>query len=247
MKMKKICLTCKASFKVRSFEVKRGYGKYCSRECFYTRPRKETKGECIICGKKFIVKNSELKKGKGRGKYCSRECSRLGMRQFKHSDETKMKIYISKKGKKRPAFSESWIENIRKAMKGRIFSKSHKQKLALHLAEVRYNAAKKKLTNPEKIFNELTPDIIRFTGNRVWWRKLPNGKYKNPDFKVTGKNKVIEVFGNYFHRNDNPQDLINLYKQIGIDCLVIWENEIYNQPQLVLEKVNDFISANYRV
>lgn len=93
----------------------------------------------------------------------------------------------------------------------------------------------------ETLLDGMTPENVRYIGNGAWWRKLPNGRYKNPDFKVTGENKVIEVYGDYFHRNDNPQDLIVLYKQIGIDCLVIWENEINNQPQLVLEKVNVFI------
>jgi len=243
MKIKKICLTCKISFEVRSFEVKRGYGKYCSKKCFYNRSRKETERECIICGKKFIVKNSELKRGKGRGKYCSRECSGLGMKQFRHTKEAKRKIAESKIGKKRPPYSAEWIENIRKAMKGKVFSVSHRQKLALHLAKVRYNATKKKLTNPEKIFNELTPGIIRYTGNRSWWRKLPNGKYKNPDFKVTGQNKVIEVFGGkgYFHTEKEAEKLKELFAQIGIDCLIIWENELYTQQEMVKEKVNNFM------
>lgn len=242
MEIKKICLTCGALFKARSFEVKRGYGKYCSRKCFYNRLRKEAERNCAICKKKFMAKNSEIKKGGG--KYCSKKCSILGMRQFRHSDEAKMKIYKSKKGKKRPAFSEEWIENIRKASKGKKFSSSHKQKLALHLAKVRYNATKKKLTNPEKIFNELTPDIIRFVGNRIWWRKLPNGKYKNPDFKITGQNKVIEVFGgkDFYHTEKEASQLIGLYKEINIGCLIIWEDEINKQPEQVIHKVNNFMS-----
>lgn len=101
-------------------------------------------------------------------------------------------------------------------------------------------ALEKRPTNPEKLFDEMTPDSIRYVGNRAWWRLLPNGRYKNPDFKVTGQNKVIEIFGDYWHRNDDFQELIDLYKQIGLGCLIIWESEIYNQPKSILEKVNAF-------
>ena len=95
---------------------------------------------------------------------------------------------------------------------------------------------------PEKTFNEMTPDIIRYVGDGSFWKTLSNKKYKNPDFKVTGQNKVIEIYGNYWHKNDDPNELINLYNQIGMDCLIVWEQEIYKQPKLVMERVNNFIS-----
>ncbi len=60
-------------------------------------------------------------------------------------------------------------------------------------------------------------------------------------FKITGQNKVIEIYGDYWHRNDNPQDLINLYKQIGYDCMIFWEHEIYDYPERITIKVNNFI------
>lgn len=103
------------------------------------------------------------------------------------------------------------------------------------------NGTSKRPSSIEKFFDKLTPDSIRYVGNRTWWRKLPNGKYSNPDFKITGQNKVIFIHGNYWHRGENTQELINLYKQIDIDCLIFWENEIYDNPKYVLDKVNNFI------
>ena len=102
-------------------------------------------------------------------------------------------------------------------------------------------ANKRRPTNPEKVFDEMTPDIIRYTGNRAWWRQLADGKYRNPDFKITGQNKVIEIFGDYWHKGENPQELIDLYKQAGLDCLVFWEHEVYNNQEQILKKVNQFI------
>lgn len=103
-------------------------------------------------------------------------------------------------------------------------------------------ASSRKPTRPEIKFNEITPKTVYYVGNHAWWRKLPNGKYKNPDFKITNQNKVIEIFGNYWHRGEDPQKLIKLYAQVGLECLIIWENEIYQQPQGVINKVYEFIS-----
>ena len=102
------------------------------------------------------------------------------------------------------------------------------------------------MEKPERTFNEMTPGIVRYVGDASWWRKFPNGAHKNPDFKITGQNKVIEIWGNYWHRKgtkyDDPKKLINLYNQVGLQCLVIWENEVYNNKEEVAERVNKFIS-----
>lgn len=151
-------------------------------------------------------------------------------------------------------------EEMSKILLGRIFSEEHIKNMSIsqkkrmeiprekkRMQEIRLIAINKRPTKPERVFNELTPEEVRYIGNRTWWRKLPNGKYKNPDFKVTGQNKVIEVHGDYWHRGEDPQELINQYKQIGLDCLVIWENEIYNNPQEVLNKTQLFIQQGHHV
>lgn len=109
-------------------------------------------------------------------------------------------------------------------------------------------ATKKRPTWPEQVFDDLTPICVRYVGNSAWWRKLPNGKNKNPDFKVTGQNKIIEIYGDYWHDKKyfpqtlTPQELIDLYAQAGFKCLVFWEREIYDNPEQVKEKVNNFIN-----
>lgn len=64
---------------------------------------------------------------------------------------------------------------------------------------------------------------------------------KCPDFiNCNGKKQVIEVYGNYWHRNDNPQDRIDLFKQYGFDTLVLWERELKDEENIV-EKVKEFV------
>lgn len=80
------------------------------------------------------------------------------------------------------------------------------------------------------------------------------------DFLVPA-NKVIEVFGDYFHANpmfygnelkpiDSLQrkNLLNDKRKIaylskcGYEILVVWENDMYKNPDGVIEEVNKFIN-----
>ncbi|KKN50926.1 hypothetical protein LCGC14_0627910 [marine sediment metagenome] len=61
---------------------------------------------------------------------------------------------------------------------------------------------------------------------------------KNPDF-WDGGHKLIELFGDYWHRDDNPQKRIELFKKYNYDTLVIWEHEL-KSPNNVLAKLHQF-------
>lgn len=66
------------------------------------------------------------------------------------------------------------------------------------------------------------------------WHYVGNGKFfiktkvktRIPDFVNIEKRKIIEVYGDYWHRGENPQDKINEYKDVGWDCIVLWEHEV---------------------
>lgn len=143
--------------------------------------------------------------------------------------------------------SDKWCENRAKAIRqAYVNDPTYRERLREYNLQLIKsgewgNKFKKRPTKPERVFATLMPSCIRYTGDGKWWRKLLNGKYKNPDFKVKGENKVIEIFGDYHHRNDNPAELISLYKQSGIDCLVIWEREVYNHPENVKRMVKNFL------
>jgi len=170
----------------------------------------------------------------------------IANRKFIEQNPTRRREICRKAGKKsyeaklkrgEPYHSEEARKNI--GLKNKV----HMKKLWQNPETVKlfFKATKKRPTNPEKIFDEMTPDVIRYTGNRAWWRKLDDGKHHNPDFKITGQNKVVEIFGDYWHRNDDPQELIDLYAQAGLDCLVFWEKEVYKNPEQIKERVNNFI------
>lgn len=57
---------------------------------------------------------------------------------------------------------------------------------------------------------------------------------KVPDFvNMNGKKQLIELYGDYWHRNDNPQDRIDYFKQFGDwETLIIWEHELKDEAVL---------------
>ena len=103
---------------------------------------------------------------------------------------------------------------------------------------------------PEKLLSQLTSDNIIFVGNGKFWRtlklKLEDGqiviKHKNPDFVCEKKRKILEFNGDYFHKNDFPDDVyIKAWKDIGYDLLIIHEFELKVDINKVLNKIANFV------
>ncbi len=93
----------------------------------------------------------------------------------------------------------------------------------------------------EHFLDSITPDYIKYTGDGKVWIQL-SSKNKNPDFTCSNTGKVIECHGDYWHRGENSDELVEEYKKAGRDCLVIWEHEFKNK-KLVLEKIADFLEV----
>ena len=259
------CPQCGSHKLIDKFGHKR---KFCSHSCWrLSIAQKTEKRNCPNCGKEFSV---IISRPKCRQKqFCSKSCSSTG--KFnpmygadrtgpnapwlgrKHTKEAKEKIRQAALSRPYPS------EETRKKLAtwtGKTHSEETKKKMSATRLEIWADASfreKMKTVFPqwtqikpnglERRIIDILPQNVRYTGNGTWWKLLPNGKRKNPDFKVTGKNKVVEVFGDYWHRGENPQELIDQYRQVGLDCLVLWESEIKKQPDMVREKIYSFIEA----
>jgi len=86
----------------------------------------------------------------------------------------------------------------------------------------------RKPTRPEEkllsIVNEVCPNEYKYTGDGKF---AICGLY--PDFvNVNGQKKIIELYGDYWHRGQNSQDRIDKFREFGFGCLVIWEKELKN-------------------
>ena len=97
-------------------------------------------------------------------------------------------------------------------------------------------------TSVLNILNELYPNEWKFTGDG---QVIIDGL--NPDFVNTnGKKLIIEVFGNYWHRqNVKPyrvnEGRVDVYAQYGYKTLIIWEHETKN-PEVLRRKILEFVS-----
>lgn len=59
---------------------------------------------------------------------------------------------------------------------------------------------------------------------------------KVPDFvNINGKKRLIELYGNYFHKDENPNDRIKYFRKFGYNTLIIWESELANKEKLAIK------------
>ena len=97
-------------------------------------------------------------------------------------------------------------------------------------------------TGPELLLSKLLPKGIRYVGDGSFYVWIPSlVRRRNPDYKVSGQPKVIELFGDYWHRNDDPEVVKAQYAEAGLECLVVWEGELNADPTAVVEKINRFL------
>ncbi|MDO9581338.1 MAG: hypothetical protein Q7J06_12390 [Bacteroidales bacterium] len=73
------------------------------------------------------------------------------------------------------------------------------------------------------------------------WKYVGDGKLiidrKNPDFiNINGKKAIIELWGDYWHKGDDPERLIDFYGKYGYRTLVIWTHEL-KHPETLKEKI----------
>lgn len=169
------------------------------------------------------IKLSILKTGRIVSKETREKLSLINIGK-RHSKETRKKIsLISKNNWLKPGYAE------------KIHNKESKRKISIATIKLwnsldyieKQNISRQILPNkPEKkimvLLDCLYPGEWKYTGDFSF---LIGGK--NPDFvNINGQKKCIEHYGTYWHKGDNPQDRIDLFKSYGWDCLVIWESEL---------------------
>lgn len=139
------------------------------------------------------------------------------------SEETRRKLSESKKGSKNPNYCKSYSEETRRklseASKKNWNKESYRQKM--------YQPFKLLPTTPEFAVGLLLDQLginAEYIGDGSKWI----GR-RNPDFIIRDKRKLIEVFGDYWHKEDNPQDRINHFRKYRYETLIIWESELKNE------------------
>lgn len=175
---------------------------------------KETKAKMSI---------SHLGKGIGKGR--------------PHTKESRAKMSLSHTGTSRPKEVKAKMSHsLRIAMKVLWQTPEYRDKIVKAMRSglrVHPNKPEQKLMG---LIENICPNKWAFVGSG----QLVIGG-KNPDFaNINGSKQLIEVWGDYWHKGQNPQERIDLFKQYGYETLIIWESEL-KQPQEVISRLIEYL------
>ena len=97
---------------------------------------------------------------------------------------------------------------------------------------VKQNKMEKKVENT---IYEILPNEYKFVGHG---EVVIAGKC--PDFiNINNQKKIIELYGDYWHEGQDPQDRIDIFAKYGYDTLIIWEHEL-KDIEILKKKINEF-------
>lgn len=66
-----------------------------------------------------------------------------------------------------------------------------------------------------------------------------------PDlFNINNKKKVILMHGDYWHKDEDPQVVIDRYFEFGYDCLIVWEHELEDHENIIA-RIREFNNRSH--
>lgn len=186
----------------------------------------------------------------------------LAMKGKYLTEEAKAKIRLAHLGKHH---SEGVKTKISKALKGRPLTEEHKANLS---GKHRPREAKANISRAIKaLWQDPTYADRQIKAMRLACHIKPNkpelqllelleANYPNewayvgdgqliiggkcPDFaNINGRKQLIELYGDYWHKGEDPQERIDLFRQYGYGCLIVWESELV-QSWKVIDRVASF-------
>lgn len=79
------------------------------------------------------------------------------------------------------------------------------------------------------------------------YKYVGDGKFlldgKNPDFiNINGEKKIIEVFGEFWHKKTDEQERKDFFNQYGFKTLVLWHKDIVKSDREVMaQRIKEFV------
>jgi len=109
-------------------------------------------------------------------------------------------------------------------------------KAIIKASHIKPNKCEKKLSY---ILRSFIPGEFKYNGDLRLGFVLGG---KVPDFvNINNRKQLIELYGNYWHKGQDPEDRIKLFRQYGFDCLIIWENELCDNRDKLKDKIISFV------
>lgn len=207
---------------------------------------------CDICGKVFesFSKKVSHEMHHGRSKESYLESAAKAAQTCKTSAKyiaAMKKMGLNRMGKNNPVHTcPGTIEKLKKIGRDRWDSLSEEQKQAQIQRFINAPLKKTSNTSLEKFVEKVSIGLpIRRTSGGNFWLKFKNKKSKNPDFKVNGVKKVIEIGDTeYWHTNEEIAQTVMNYRDIGYQCLYLTNKDVL-QGENYVRKIIEVFLANH--
>lgn len=185
---------------------------------------RKVKHFCIQCGR-------EIYRGSMHCVPCGRTIQAQKMKGRHLSPEHNSKCHQNQKGNPKPPGTGV---KISKAKMGHIVLPETLAKMSIGMTKRWHNPdyvakqMKSRRVKPNKEELRLSAIIGELS---LPYRYVGDGQFilggKCPDFlNVNGQKKLIEYWGTYWHRNDDPQERIDFFQQYGFATLIIKKEEL---------------------
>lgn len=183
-------------------------------------------------------KAQELKKN--RGAYLKGKSYEMVFGEEK-SQILKIRLSQLYKGTKNPEHSK-WMKGKPSPIKGLSVIEIYGETRAISIRKKWFESNHARPNGLEKYFHGFFKEKIEYVGDG----KLFIGG-KCPDFKVHNQDKLIEIFGDYWHQEKELNKRIQLFETYGYKCIVLWEHEIRNDLESIKKKVENFIEKTLEI
>lgn len=201
---------------------------------------------CRVCGKQFISALSRATHEKHHN--FNREYYRLQGEKLKSNPKflSAMKeLGKQRMGENNPTCkTPGGLERLKKTAKDRWANLSETEKIAQINRFIQAPKNKTHGTKLELFVEEVCSELpMRRTSGGKFWLTFKNGKKKNPDFKVNGQRKVVEVGDTEFwHTEEEIRETISLYSEINYKCLYLTDRDVDSGADHVRSLVIPFIN-----
>ena len=176
------------------------------------------------------------------------------------SPETREKIRQSKLGPRNPNYGKKPSEQTLRILElGRKLAHSEaarRKKSQNRIKRGLSNGNRNPMAKPENVrrwarANALRPNRAERKLNRILAEVCP-GEFelnvegtaiignKIPDFVEVNGNRLIELYGDYWHQGEDPQDRMDFFRTFGYETLVVWESELSSESELV-QRIRRFV------
>ena len=146
----------------------------------------------------------------------------------KSTEEEKRKLSVAHKDQK-------WTTEARKNQMATWADPVRKDKRLQAMFSALHKSPNKPETELLKLLESIQPGDWKYVGDGS---VIISGM--NPDFiNVNGKKLIIEMFGDYWHRNDSAEERAAVFKPSGFHTLVVWERELKDLCKLK-KRINKF-------